>query len=213
MDSKGFPAEDSMEEYSFYFDRMFGHDAATQQRYIEKKLAKDKISVTIGHRVLAALLDIGLSKMVFTTNFDEVVETAYAAVTGKSLSTFHREGSYAALAALNSGHFPIYAKVHGDFRYQSIKNITADLLHNDVEIRRSFLAAATRFGLIISGYSGRGSNVITMLYDAIQQNNAFPYGIFWTVPLLANASAPAKGIYRDRAKARDQRCHRRGRYV
>jgi NAD-dependent SIR2 family protein deacetylase len=187
MDSQGFPTLWSQEEYSFYFDLIFGNDNKAQQQYIHEAFANGKVSLNIGHRVLAALMEMGQARIVFTTNFDEVIETAFAEVAGKSLSTFHLEGSYAALDALNAERFPLYAKVHGDFRYQSIKNLTADLRSNDSEIHKCFLAASIRYGLVVSGYSGRDRNVMSMFRNALNQNNAFPHGLFWTVPRISRA--------------------------
>lgn len=187
MDSQGFPTLWSQEEYSFYFDLIFGNDNKAQQQYIHEVFANGKVSLNIGHRVLAALMEMGQARIVFTTNFDEVIETAFAEVAGKSLSTFHLEGSYAALDALNAERFPLYAKVHGDFRYQSIKNLTADLRSNDSEIHKCFLAASIRYGLVVSGYSGRDRNVMSMFRNALNQNNAFPHGLFWTVPRISRA--------------------------
>jgi len=188
MDSQGFPALWSPEEYSFYFDLTFDDDYDAQQKYIQETLSSEKVSLNIGHRALAALLEMEQARIVFTTNFDDVLEAAYADVSAKNLSPFHLEGSYAALAALNAERFPIYAKIHGDFRYKSIKNLEADLLSNDSEIQKCFLAAAVRYGLIVSGYSGRDENVMTMLRQAIDQNNAFPQGLFWTVPRIKGVS-------------------------
>src|SRR3972149_9566786 len=162
LDSKGFPALRSAEEYSFYFGLTFKEDYSAQQKYITDQLDSQKISRNIGHRVLAAFLEMGLARVVFTTNFDEVIETAFSAVTDKSLTSFHLEGAYAALDALNAERFPIYAKIHGDFRYKSIKNLASDLLNNDEEIQKCFLAASNRYGLIVTGYSGRDANVMAM---------------------------------------------------
>jgi len=187
MDSQGFPALWSPEEYSYYFDLTFGDDDEAQQSYIHEALSSEKVALNIGHRALAALFETGQARIIFTTNFDDVIETAYATVSGKNLSAFHLEGSYAALAALNAERFPIYAKVHGDFRYKSIKNLTEDLLNNDREIQKCFLAAATRYGMVISGYSGRDDNVMSMLRGAMDQNNPFPHGLFWTVPRISGA--------------------------
>ncbi len=206
VDSKGFPALWSSEEYSFYFDLTFGKDYSLQQQYISDQLDSQKISLNIGHRVLAAILEMGLAKVVFTTNFDEVIETAYSAVTGKSLTTFHLEGAYAALDALNSERFPIYAKIHGDFRYKSIKNLSSDLLNNDKEIQRSFLAASDRYGLIVSGYSGRDANVMAMFRSALEQNNAFPQGLFWLTPRLSDVTDLVRGLIRA-AREKGVRAH------
>ena len=108
----------------------------------------------------------------FTTNFDEVLEKAFALVTGNNLAAFHLEGSYAALDAVNAEKFPVYAKIHGDFRYQSIKNLSADLLHNDEALRRAFVAPAARCGLVVAGYSGRDDNVMQMLRVSIDQRDS-----------------------------------------
>jgi len=188
MVSQGFPALWSSEEYSFYFDLTFSNDYDAQQKYIQEALSSEKVSLNIGHRALAALLEMEQARIVFTTNFDDVIETAYAEVGGKNLTPFHLEGSYAALAALNAERVPIYAKIHGDFRYKSIKNLEADLLSNDSAIQKCFLAAAVRYGLIVCGYSGRDNNVMTMFRQAIDQNNAFPHGLFWTVPRTKGVS-------------------------
>ncbi|WP_129778643.1 SIR2 family protein [Peristeroidobacter soli] len=205
MDSRGFPPLWDPREYSFYFERTFGNDYAAQQKYLNDALSTQRISSTIGHRALAALLCMDRARLVFTTNFDEVVETAYSAMAGKNLATFHLEGSYAALEALNGDQFPFYAKVHGDFRYQSVKNLSKDLLSNDQELQKCLVAAATRFGLIMAGYSGRDGNVMSMLRAAIDQNNAFPHGLFWTAPKISGVAQNVRELM-DYAHSRGIKC-------
>jgi SIR2-like domain len=178
----------------FNFSLTFGGDLAEQQRYIADVLSPDKIALNIGHRALAALLDAGLARVIFGSNFDDVVERAYAFVAGKALTAFHLEGSYAALDALNVERYPLYAKVHGDFRYQSIRNLPPDLIRNDTEIQKCFLAASTRFGMIVSGYSGRDRNVMSMFRAALDQSNAFPLGLFWTAPRLGDVSQSVQDL-------------------
>jgi hypothetical protein len=203
LEARGYPSLGSGNEYSFYFDLTFGSDYASQQKYIYELVNHKNVSLNIGHRVFAALLKMGLARVVFTTNFDEVIENAFSLMAGKSLSVFHLEGSYAALDALNSEQFPLYAKVHGDFRYRSIKNLSVDLLNNDQSIQKCFLAAASRFGLVVAGFSGRDNNVMEMFHMALDQSNPFPSGIFWLTPSFAEVSgavrlliesAMAKGI-------------------
>ena len=203
FDDKGCPEAWSNEEYSFYFELMFGEDYAAQQSYIQDQMSPDKVTLTIGPRTLASLLEMGRARLVFTTNFDDVLEDAYAAVVGKNLTPFHLEGSYAALKALNEERFPLYAKIHGDFRYQKIKNLAKDLLSNDKKIQECFIAAAGRYGLIVTGYSGRDRNVMAMLDQALAQPNPFPHGIWWTVPRASSVAhsvvalieaARAKGV-------------------
>lgn len=54
-----------------------------------------------------------LARVIFTTNFDAVVETVYAFMTGTDLQAYNLNGSYAALLALNNKSFTFYAKMHG----------------------------------------------------------------------------------------------------
>lgn len=202
-DSKGFPALWSTEEYSFYFQLMFKDDYAAQQAYLVEQLNSQKISLNVGHRALAGLIEMAKAKIIFTTNFDEVIETAHSVVIGKPLNSFHLEGSYAALQSLNNEQFPIYAKLHGDFRYKSLKNLEQDLKTNDEEIQKCFVNACSRYGMVVVGYSGRDKNVMEMLNSAVDAGNPFPKGLFWAVPPHANiaedvnaliAKAQAKGI-------------------
>ena len=181
MDSRRFPALNSDEEYSFYFSLVFGEDDVKQQAYISEVLSLEKISLNDGHRTLAALIKIGLARVILTTNFDEVIETAYTEISGKPIFPFHLEGDYAALDALNAEKFPIYVKIHGDLRYRNIKNPPQNPKDNNSRIKKFFLNAATRYGLVVTGYSGRDKNVMSMLNSAIEQDNAFPHGLFWTV--------------------------------
>ena len=206
FDGRGTPEQWSAEEYSYYFELMFGEDYAAQQAYLREQLSPDKVTPTIGPRAFASLLEIGKCRVVFTTNFDDVLEDAYASVAGKNLTAFHIEGSYAALDALNAERFPIYAKIHGDFRYQSIKNLSEDLLENDAELQKCFVAAAGRYGLIVAGYSGRDSNVMAMLEEALAQPNPFPHGIWWAVP-RARDIAPAVVIFLEAARANGVSAH------
>jgi hypothetical protein len=194
MAGKGFPPLGSPDEYAFYFSLTFGSDLAEQQRYIADVLNPDKTTLNTGHRALAALLEAGLARVLFGSNFDEVVERAFAFVAGKVLTAFHLEGSYAALDALNAERYPLYAKVHGDFRYQSIKNLPPDLVKNDAEIQKCFLAASTRFGMIVAGYSGRDANVMSMFRSALDQSNAFPQGLFWTAPRLVDVTQSVRDL-------------------
>ncbi|MEP1383930.1 MAG: SIR2 family protein [Paraglaciecola sp.] len=182
MVSKGYPDLWSDEEYSFYFELFFGSDYRKQQQYIESVLKPERISLNVGHRVFAALINLNIIRIAFTTNFDPVVELAYSKVAGENLNVFSLDGSYAALDALNNESYPIYSKLHGDFRYQSIKNLSEDLLANDEQLKRCFVSTSNRFGMVVTGYSGRDGNVMQMFDEALHLPNAFPKGIFWTVP-------------------------------
>lgn len=189
MESRDFPKLWSDAEYSAYFERIFGQNKELQRQYLRKVLSEENLTLQIGNRVFSAFLFSGLTRVAFTTNFDNVVETAIAYVADYSLSAYHLEGAQNALNALNNEEFPFYCKLHGDFRYDSIKNLAADLAQQDQKLSDCFIAAASRFGFIVSGYSGRDESVMRLFHRALSSPNAFPHGLFWTG--LQGSSPPA----------------------
>lgn len=180
MDSRGFPPLWADHEYTTYFEKIFGDDRGRQRDYLRGILAEDKVSLTVGNRIMAGLMAAGLNRVTFTTNFDSVVEKAYAEVSGGSLSAYHLEGSVAANQALANEEYPLYCKLHGDFRYDSVKNLAADLATQDQALGECMLTAASRFGFIVAGYSGRDESVMDLFRKALSRPNPFPHGLFWT---------------------------------
>jgi hypothetical protein len=203
MDSRGFPAAWSEEEYATYFEKIFGSDLERQRRYLRRILSEEKVTLTVGNRVLGALMASGMCRVVFTTNFDTVVEKSVAEVANASLSAFHLEGSHAAIEAVNNEEYPFYCKLHGDFRYERLKNLPKDLKNQNVELSRAFLNVCTRSGLVVAGYSGRDASIMDLLHSILAASNPFPNGLYWTeiknAPLNPAVqklleSAKAKGV-------------------
>ena len=190
MDARGFPEQWADDEYATYFEKIFGMDRKRQRLYLRAFLSEEKVSLSVGNRVLGALIACNLSKVVFTTNFDSVVEKAVAEVGERAIAAFHLEGSHAANEALNNEEFPIFCKLHGDFRYDSIKNLSVDLAQQNEELAACLVNAGKRFGFVVAGYSGRDASVMRVLRSVLDGGNAFPHGLFWT-GLKGNAMPPA----------------------
>lgn len=179
MESRGFPERWAPEEYSTYFETIFGDDRVRQRRYISGILAEDRVRLAIGNRVFGALVSSGLCRIAFTTNFDPVVEKAVAEVSGKPLTAFHIEGAHNSISALNDEQYPVYCKLHGDFQYDSIKNLSADLATQNAELSRCMIMAGSRFGFVVAGYSGRDESIMALFRDILAAPNPFPHGLFW----------------------------------
>ena len=180
MNANGFPEQWADDEYAIYFEKIFGPDRERQRRFLRAILSEERVSLSVGNRVLGALIASGLSRTVFTTNFDSVVEKSVAEVGEKSIAAFHLEGSHAANAALNNEEFPICCKLHGDFRYESLKNLPDDLARQNEELAACLVNAGRRFGLVVAGYSGRDASIMKVLHNVLDGDNAFPHGLFWT---------------------------------
>lgn len=180
MASRGFPAEGADGEYAAYFDKIFGPDRERQRRYLKAALSEDKVTLSVGNRVLAALMSEKGARAVFTTNFDTVVERAFAEVTSGSLAAYHLEGSASAVQAINNEEFPLYLKLHGDFRYDNLKNLSTDLTTQNDDLARCLVIVGSRLGFVVSGYSGRDASVMAAFRTVLAGTNPFPHGLFWT---------------------------------
>jgi len=180
-ESRGFPELYADDEYTFYFDLLFGNNLDEQRKYIADILNTNKIKLSIGHRVLAALMHQNIAKVVYTTNFDKVLENAYSYISNNTLGSFHLEGAESCKIALDNDEFPLYAKIHGDFQYKRLANLEQHLISADENIRRCFLASTSRFGCVVIGYSGRDKCVMDLFKESLDVNNAYPHGFFWTV--------------------------------
>jgi hypothetical protein len=191
MQSRGFPERWSASEYSTYFETIFGADRERQRHYIAGMLAADRVRLAVGNRVFGAMMATGLCRMAFSTNFDPVVEKAVAEVTGKPLAPYHLEGAENAVFALNNEQFPIYCKMHGDFQYGSIKNLSADLAAQNAELSRCMAMAGARFGFVVAGYSGRDESVMALFRSVLEAPNPFPHGLYW---LKMRGSTPLESV-------------------
>jgi hypothetical protein len=129
---------------------------------------------------------VGRLQVVFTTNFDDLIETGaqslceVAGITPRpSLVVAALGEPEVASRALQKSSFPLIAKLHGDFRSVRLKNSVTELGSQDAEMRNTLRSACARFGLVVAGYSGRDRTVMEVLNDAVSVKGSFPAGIYW----------------------------------
>ena len=149
-----------------------------------RNLIEDAISSaspSYGHFVLASLSKAGKAKIVWTTNFDRMIEDATTQMLGgtSGLVTASLDGPGIAMEAINEGRWPLIAKIHGDFQSRRLKNTVEELQNQDSQIRYALIEACKRFGLVVIGYSGRDISVMEALKQTVDQDNGFPAGLFW----------------------------------
>lgn len=197
MASRGFPAEGADGEYATYFEKIFNTDKERQRKYLSAALSEDKVTLSVGNRVLAAQMSERRARAVFTTNFDTVVERAFAEVAGGSLAAYHLEGSASAVQAINNEEFPLYVKLHGDFRHDNLKNLPGDLAKQNEDLAQCLSIAGSRFGFVVTGYSGRDASVMAAFRAVLGGTNPFPHGLFWTGMKGAPVPTPVAALLAD----------------
>lgn len=196
------PPPDDPTEYAKAFEAVFPTQE-DRRRYIETAVTRGTPS--FAHRVLAALLTAGRTPCVFTTNFDNLVETA-ATLTDQlmpaneraNMTTVAIDNAERAELCLRESRWPLLAKLHGDFQSLELKNTAEELREQDSRMRLVLTSVCARFGLVIVGYSGRDESVMSALTDALAQPNAFSGGIFW-VTRSAKSLLPAAKEFLEKA--------------
>jgi NAD-dependent SIR2 family protein deacetylase len=173
-----FPPFGAESEYSTYFEATY--PAPKDRRaYLEELIARGKPS--FGHLALALLMAEKLCHAVWTTNFDRTIEDATAQVLGGTghLVTADLAEPDKLRRAWSEHRWPIYAKLHGDYQSEHVKNTDAELRTQDAKMRSFFIDACRRQGLAIIGYSGRDASIMNAFMEALDNGRGFPSGLFW----------------------------------
>jgi len=179
----GMPLFDDPSSYSVAFQLALPDENARRQHL--RSLFEGR-SPSYGQRILGAFVAAGLTDLVITTNFDDLIEKAAEQAQVTLGDASRRRMGVAALGnrglanlALGDDDFPYIFKLHGDFRERELKNLESELQNQDANMRRAVLDASRRFGLAVVGYSGRDASVMQMLKDAVATEGAFPAGLWW----------------------------------
>lgn len=202
----GSPAPGDPEEYAVFFERVHP-DPAARQRKIAQLLDDANARPNLGHVVLGLMWQLQLLHVVWTTNFDDVLEQAAAVVSGapRWLRRVDRSEPALVKAVFEDPAKPLLVKMHGDYQSERLDNTTAEL-EADNELRRGLREAMRTKGLVVVGYSGRDGSVMKALRDALEADNAFAAGLYW-VAKSGDRILPAVGELLDRAQNRGVSAH------
>ena len=154
-----FPQFNHPSEYAVYFEAAY-HAEGDRRSYIGNAVFSAR--PTIGHRVLVELMKKNLCDIVWTTNFDRLVEDAAADVfktTGR-LTVGDLSNPSTVVEAISESRWPVYGKLHGDFQHRRLKNTDSELQSQDETLRSALIGACRTRGLAILGSSGRDESVI-----------------------------------------------------
>lgn len=180
LDSKGsHPKEDSLDEYSHYFSLAYRSEGDRRQ-YIDRKIRNANIKFS--HRVLTSLLAGELCKVIWTTNFDSVIEESWQSLGMpiRNLNSASIENSIKASQCLREDRFPLYVKLHGDFQSTSLKNTKMELQEQDHDFKQALLdLVGTKYGFAIVGYSGRDDSIMQVFEKIIERADENYPGLFW----------------------------------
>jgi NAD-dependent SIR2 family protein deacetylase len=190
--SEQLPAPGSPDEYAALFEVTYPVER-DRTTFIQSMINGAKLAY--GHLALAAFMKSGQTQLVWTSNFDHLLEDACARTYGTTgaLGVASLDAPDLAGQLIAAQKWPVAVKLHGDFRSRRLKNTADELRQQDASLRQQLVDACRRFGLVVAGYSGRDDSIMDSLESALEQPNAYPGGLFW----LQRANVPPLGRVTD----------------
>lgn len=162
LDQRGcYPVSGHSDEYSFYAKECYP-TGSDRRVFFQSHVAKAKPH--IGYRLLPLLAKAGLVRSVWTTNFDGLISRAAAAADQVcievGIDTPHRAERPQADGELR------VVSMHGDYRYDKLKNTLNELQHQEASLRTELLHELQDYDLVVVGYSGRDASIMDVLRQA-----------------------------------------------
>lgn len=162
------------EEYSHFFE------AAYPTKDVRKEFIENYVSQaipTIGYKCLGALIRAGKIRDIFITNFDRLIEAVCPNIF--VISDESADRAYKVRVVDNSSKL---IKLHGDFRYDHLRNTTEELRQLNQILESKMKEFLSQFGIVIVGYSGRDDSIMKVLKEIARDNlNSFPKGFYWCI--------------------------------
>lgn len=169
------PSEMSL-EYSFYFEKCFP-SKDDRKYFVQSKV--NNATPSIGHRCLGKLFVDGVSDNIFTTNFDELIESGIQSIKpGHSFLVLSPEKENS-LLELSKTQYSRVVKLHGDYRYDSLKNAVAELKNLDKKLSDYFITSLKDRGIIFVGYSGSDESILSAMEAIIDKKDFLTHGLVW----------------------------------
>lgn len=173
IDRQGrFPAADTNEEYSALAKECYP-TIAGRRDFFHAYIAKSKPHV--GYRLLAQLGGAGLVRTIWTTNFDNMPTRALHAENVVCVEVGLDSTGRARIPQATDSVRVVY--LHGDFRYDDLKNTAEELQRQDATLLSEFIHELKDYDLVVIGYSGRDKSLMEALTSAYANGNGCR--LFW----------------------------------
>lgn len=168
LDSQGaYPHNGAPEEYGFYAERCYPIPGDRRQFF---QTLIEGTKPHIGYQLLCMLAEAEIIKSVWTTNFDGLVSRAAQAaqitVLDVGLDTAARINK-----PTQRGELKCVA-LHGDYRYDALKNTPNELRHQDKTLRSALERSLQSNTLVVIGYSGRDESIMATLRAGFTTNGS-----------------------------------------
>lgn len=167
-----FPVRDS-NEYASFFEKAYPTSQA-RKRIISKYVSIS--SASIGYQSLGALIRNKRIRNLITINFDTLVEKIYPDIFVVSDESSHRAADLEI-----AGEKVQLIKLHGDFRYDLLRNTPNEIQQINNQIEERLKDFFKEFGIVVIGYSGRDNSMMSLLEQLSEEDSIFSKGFYWCI--------------------------------
>lgn len=162
LDSQNtFPMLDSENEYSIYAEK--AHPIASDRRQFFQNLIS-KATPYIGYQLLPFIIKDKVIDSIWTTNFDNLINRVTTAA-GIATIEVGLDTPARAIRVLNEDEL-LLVQLHGDYRYDDLKNTEKELKNQDTKLREEFIKKINTTHTIVAGYSGRDKSIMECFNEA-----------------------------------------------
>lgn len=180
------------DEYSILFETIY--DQPSQRRVRVEECVKGS-HPSWGYVYLTNFLANRLFDVVFTTNFDDLInEACYLYSDGLRPIVAAHDSAIQGIR-VTSGR-PKIIKLHGDFLYDNIKNTLAELETLEANTKRKLNQFAQEYGLVVVGYSGRDRSVMDTLEVLLRDEENYKQGVYWCLKRGSEISERLRSLLR-----------------
>lgn len=169
-----YPPAGSPEEYSVYISECFAR-SDDRRKYFERSVKQS--TPHLGYHLLAELARQGVIASVWTTNFDGLASRAgiMAGLTVTEIGIDCQQRLYR-----NPGENELACvSLHGDYRYDPLKNTQIELQEQETELRVALEEGLRRHPVLVCGYSGRDESVMRSFLAAFK-SKVGRNPLYWT---------------------------------
>ena len=165
---------DPSREYSSLFERRY--DLQRQRRmFVEKEVSGAFPS--IGYAYLTSLVESGVFRTIFTTNFDDLLNEAFYLYSNERPIVCAQDSSISSVTVTSKR--PKIIKLHGDYLFDDLKSTMRETESLQTNMRAKFMEFAKEAGLVVVGYSGNDRSIMDILTSLLKNEEFLKGGVYW----------------------------------
>lgn len=165
---------DPTREYSSLFERRY--DLQRQRRmFVEKEVSGAFPS--IGYAYLTSLVEAGIFRTIFTTNFDDLLNEAFYLYSNERPIVCAQDSSISSVTVTSKR--PKIIKLHGDYLFDDLKSTMRETESLQTNMRAKFMEFAKDAGLVVVGYAGNDRSIMDILTSLLKNEEFLKGGVYW----------------------------------